>query len=62
MFTYALIALMMETVSTSEMLENFYRTTQHNIPEDSHLQKMHTLKNSSVTHSMIFSPMELFHS
>jgi hypothetical protein len=31
------IALMMEAVSTSEMLVNFYQTTQCNIPEDSHL-------------------------
>jgi hypothetical protein len=32
-----LIALMMETVRTSEMLVSFYWTTQCNIPEDSHL-------------------------
>jgi hypothetical protein len=31
------ITLMMEAVSTSETLVNFYETTQHNIPEDSHL-------------------------
>jgi hypothetical protein len=31
------IALMMEAASTSEMLLNFYHTTQHCIPEDSHL-------------------------
>jgi hypothetical protein len=31
------IALMMEAVSTSETLVNFYQTTRRNIPEDSHL-------------------------
>jgi hypothetical protein len=30
-------AMMMEAESTSEMSVNFYQTTQHNIPEDSHL-------------------------
>jgi rubrerythrin len=30
-------ALMMEAVSTSETSINIYETTQHNIPEDSHL-------------------------
>jgi hypothetical protein len=32
-----IIALMMEAVSTSETLVNFYQTTWRNIPEDSHL-------------------------
>jgi hypothetical protein len=31
------IDLMMEAVSTSETSVNFYETTRHNIPEDSHL-------------------------
>jgi hypothetical protein len=31
------IALMMEAASTSEMSINFYQTTWHNNPEDSHL-------------------------
>jgi hypothetical protein len=31
------IALMMEAVSTSETLVNFYQTIRHNVPEDSHL-------------------------
>jgi hypothetical protein len=31
------IDLMMEAASTSEMLVNFYQTTQLNNPEDSHL-------------------------
>jgi hypothetical protein len=31
-------ALMMEAVSTSETLVNFYETTRRNIPKDSHLQ------------------------
>jgi hypothetical protein len=34
----AIIALMMEAASTSETLVNFYQTTRHNKPEDSHLQ------------------------
>jgi hypothetical protein len=29
---------MMEAASTSEMLVNFYQTTQRNNPEDSHLE------------------------
>jgi hypothetical protein len=32
-----MIALMMEAVSTSETLVNFYQTTRRNNPEDSHL-------------------------
>jgi hypothetical protein len=32
-----LIALMMEAANTSEMTVNFYQTTRHNNPEDSHL-------------------------
>jgi hypothetical protein len=32
-----LIALMTEAESTSETSVNFYQTTQHNNPEDSHL-------------------------
>jgi hypothetical protein len=33
----SLIALMMEAAITSETLVNFYQTTPHNNPEDSHL-------------------------
>jgi hypothetical protein len=32
-----IIALMMEAASTSETLVNFYQTTRHNNPEDSHI-------------------------
>jgi hypothetical protein len=32
-----MIALMMEAARTSETLVNFYQTTRHNVPEDSHL-------------------------
>jgi hypothetical protein len=32
--------MMMEAVSSSEMLVNTYQTTQCNIPEDSHIHKM----------------------
>jgi hypothetical protein len=31
------MSLMMEAVSTSEMLVSFYKTTQHNISEGVHL-------------------------
>jgi hypothetical protein len=34
----AMIALMMETVRTSETLVNFYQTTRRYNPEDSHLR------------------------
>jgi hypothetical protein len=34
---YASISLMMEAVSTSEMLVNIYQTTWRNIPESSHI-------------------------
>jgi hypothetical protein len=37
----AIIVLMMEAVSTSETMVNFYQTTRHNIPEDSFLQNQH---------------------
>jgi hypothetical protein len=33
----AMIALMMKAVSTSKTSVNFYQTTWHNIPEDSHI-------------------------
>jgi hypothetical protein len=33
----SIIALIMEAASTSETSVNFYQTTWHNIPEDSHL-------------------------
>jgi hypothetical protein len=33
-----LIALMMEAARTSETLVNFYQTTRHYNPEDSHLR------------------------
>jgi hypothetical protein len=39
--TIILITLMMEAVSTSETLVNFYQTTERNIPEDSHLHTSH---------------------
>jgi hypothetical protein len=40
----SIIALMIEAACTSEMSVNFYQTTQHNNPEDSHLQKMFLLE------------------
>jgi hypothetical protein len=41
MLHHVQFALMMEAVSTSEMLVNFYQTTLHNIPEDSHPDTCH---------------------
>jgi hypothetical protein len=38
------LALMMETASTSETSVNFYQTAWRNIPEDSHLQENTYLK------------------
>jgi dipeptidase len=35
----AMISLVMEAASTSEMLENFYQTTRCNNPEGSHLHR-----------------------
>jgi hypothetical protein len=37
----AIITLMMEAASTSETSVNFYQTTRHNNPEDSHLQALY---------------------
>jgi hypothetical protein len=34
---FSAIALMVETINTSETSVNFYETTRRNIPEDSHL-------------------------
>jgi hypothetical protein len=39
------IALMMEAVSSSEMLVSIYQTTRRNIPEDSHL---HTRRHENL--------------
>jgi hypothetical protein len=38
--TASIIALMMEAVSTSETLANFYETTRRIVPENGHLQKL----------------------
>jgi hypothetical protein len=35
--TSIIIAMVMESASTSETSVNFYRTTRRNIPQDSHL-------------------------
>jgi hypothetical protein len=45
------ITLMMEVASTSEMSVNFYQTTWHNNPEDSHLHtRCHENLKSHLTH------------
>jgi hypothetical protein len=44
MLTASTIVLMMEAVSTSETLVNFYQTTWHNIPEGSHFHATNSLK------------------
>jgi hypothetical protein len=38
------IVLMMLAVSTSETSVNFYQTTRRNIPEDSHLHELFSLR------------------
>jgi hypothetical protein len=50
-------ALMLEAVSTSETSENFYQTTQRNIPEDSHLHacRRENPKSHQNTYLMSFS-------
>jgi hypothetical protein len=45
---WAIIALIMEAVSTSEKLVNFYETTLHNIPEDSHLLSLSYSQNPTI--------------
>jgi hypothetical protein len=39
MLAASIVCTMMEAASTSGMLVNFYQTTQHNIPDNSHLQR-----------------------
>jgi hypothetical protein len=43
---------MMEAVITSDISLNFYETTRHNIPEDSHLhtRRRENLKSHTVKH------------
>jgi hypothetical protein len=47
---HTLITLMMEAARTSETLVNFYQTTRHYNPEDSHLHTHHheNLKSHTV--------------
>jgi hypothetical protein len=44
----AIIALVMEAANTSETSVNFYQTTQHNNPKDSHLH-IHHHDNLNIT-------------
>jgi hypothetical protein len=53
-FWVVAIALMMEAVSTSEILVNFYQTTQRNNTEDSHLHT-HCCENVKAS---LCSPIE----
>jgi hypothetical protein len=39
--TASIITLIMQAVSTSEMVINFYQTTQHNIPDDKSFSKLY---------------------
>jgi hypothetical protein len=45
------MALMMETVSSSETWANIYQTTRRNIPEDSHLhtRRRENLKSEPIS-------------
>jgi hypothetical protein len=52
------IALMMEAVSISETSVNFYKTTQHSIPEDSHLHSQQLFSKkfpTKILYTFIFS-------
>jgi hypothetical protein len=55
----AVIALMMEAANTSETLVNFYQTTRHYNPEDSHL-RTHRRENlkSYVEKFLVFPKFE----
>jgi hypothetical protein len=46
MLTVSINALMMEAVSISETLVNFYQTMKCNIPEDSHLKVLQIIAHS----------------
>jgi hypothetical protein len=48
----AMIALMMQGVSTSEMSVSFYQTTRRNIPEGCHL---HTRRRENLNSHTVFS-------
>jgi hypothetical protein len=50
--TQLLIATVMEAVISSETSVSIYQTTWHNIPEDSHLQKVHCTRNWYMTQNM----------
>jgi hypothetical protein len=47
---HAVIAPMLEASSTSEVSVNFYQTTWHNNPEDSHLQNAYGCGNLFVSY------------
>jgi hypothetical protein len=53
----AMIALIMEAVSTSETSVNFYHTTRHNNPEDSHL---HTRRRENLKSYIILNLYQTF--
>jgi hypothetical protein len=52
----SVIALMMETASTSETWVNVYQTTWHNNPEDSHLYTRRRENLKSNTIALLFVP------
>jgi hypothetical protein len=51
----AIIALMVEAVSTSKTSVNFYDTTRRNIPEDSHLRAVEWLAITCRTRKVLGS-------
>jgi hypothetical protein len=51
------IALMMEAVSTSETLVNFYQTTRRYIPEDSHF---YSRRREQLKSYMVFIIYEMY--
>jgi hypothetical protein len=51
---------MMEAASTSEMLLNFYHTTQHCIPEDSHLWTEYCFKLLNIYYDFTWKPIQQY--
>jgi hypothetical protein len=60
-FIIRVMPLMMKAASTFETLVNFYQTTWHSNPEDSHLHTCHheSLKSHKILYAFFISPMHI---